>query len=213
MVSSGGELVSHRGSGGAYIPIPRKFRCRVDGDCWRHAPTTKVQVTKGGANPAPEPEVAGKGSCCSFFCRSVQNVQVHVLWRPSGRGQLGWSCEAQPRTDKNGEVGPTFLTNFISTASFREYSCQLRPKSIQSINQVYFHRLRSIDTVMDKYRHIYISSRILGIRPVRQIPMFNHNVLEWHLGIPSAALKQLSQKLAVATSELIIGANCKTLSF
>ena len=166
-----------RCSGPAYIPNhPQKVQVGMAGYSWRHAPT-KVQVTK----PAPmrTRTRSGKGQLQFFFCRLVQNVQVHVLL---GHQLPVWlivrgATNSTAGTDK-GEVGPTFLTNFISTASFREYSCQLRPKSIQSINQVYFHRLRSIDTVKDKYRHIYISSRILGIRPVRQIPMFNHNVLE-----------------------------------
>ena len=115
MVSSGGELVAIRCSGPAYIPNhPQKVQVGMatPGD----TPPTKVQVTK----PAPmlRQNQKRERAAAVFFCRLVQNVQVHVLL---GHQLPVWlivrgATNSTAGTDK-GEVGPTFLTNFISAAS------------------------------------------------------------------------------------------------
>ena len=77
MVSSGGELVAHRGSGAAYIPNhPQKDQVLAT------RPHHQSSGDQGGANAAPEPEVAGKGSCCSFLQLGAKCFMAVIrLWQ------------------------------------------------------------------------------------------------------------------------------------
>ena len=113
MVSSGGKLVAHGVGGGAYIPNHTKFSC---GD-------TAPNIQQSSGHQAPpmrqNQKRLGKGSCAIFSWRlGAENVQVHVLLSR----QFGRSCAKRLPGQTRGNLGPTFLYNFVSDASFTSKS-------------------------------------------------------------------------------------------